>query len=166
MIYFVREPREGLVKIGYSANPWRRIEALQIGNHAQLIIEAVVDGEMADEAKLHTRFAAQRVRGEWFRWSGPIAAHVASLESKAAPVGKRDPIKTVVNRALMAEGFSSSYCAELHSGPRRWTFPLALKVWRATGHCVGPIAGATPDELRVLEKFILADEMASRRRAA
>lgn len=70
MIYFIQEGEDGPVKIGYSKeNCERRLSSLQTGNPRQLTLAAVrtgAHGMPAKERELHDRFAAHRIRGEWF----------------------------------------------------------------------------------------------------
>lgn len=51
-------------------------------------------------------------------------------------------------------GTSIPYASQLLNGKRPWTQALAIKLYRATGAKVGPIAEATPREIAVLERFI------------
>lgn len=66
MIYVVRCSATGLRKIGVAKDPARRIDELQTGSASELVLELVAPGDMPDEQRLHKRFAAKRVRGEWF----------------------------------------------------------------------------------------------------
>lgn len=83
MIYFIQSGEDGPVKIGFTnGNPLNRLRSLQIGSHQELFLRAVVSGDEAAEAKLHRRFAKQRVRGEWFR---PVPSLVKLIEKHAPP---------------------------------------------------------------------------------
>lgn len=165
MIYFVRDPERALVKIGYSGNAWRRFSKIQTECPGLLVLEVAIDGEPADEAALHARFADQRSRGEWFRWDGPVADHVATLQGLPRPT-RRDSVKTEINRSIQRLGFGHAYASFLQSGSRQWTLPIALGVWLDCGHRVGPIVGATDEEIAVLLKFIEPAGAAAPARAA
>ena len=78
-VYFIRNPGSDHVKIGYSSRPSERLQALRTASATDLVIEVVLPGQGAEEAALHRRFAEQRLRGEWFVWSGPVAEFVAAL---------------------------------------------------------------------------------------
>lgn len=54
------------VKIGISLDPGKRQVELQCGCPWDLILLAVAPGTLADEARLHSEYASQRIRGEWF----------------------------------------------------------------------------------------------------
>ena len=60
-----------------------------------------------------------------------------------------------------ALGISIPYASQLLTGARLWTRPLALRVFRATGAKVGPIAAATDDEIAVLTRFEPPQEAAA-----
>ena len=66
-VYFIRD-EFGLVKIGHTRDPWRRLQALQTASGMRLAVVRVVDGGQKVEHWLHKRFADDRVRarGEWF----------------------------------------------------------------------------------------------------
>lgn len=61
------------VKIGWSASPEKRIEQLQTASAHTLRVLDKHPGPRGLERFLHCRFAAERVRGEWFRLSDPVA---------------------------------------------------------------------------------------------
>lgn len=76
-VYFIRAG--SVVKIGYSADPHKRLADLQTANHRKLTLVATIPGEREDESRLHGRFAAYRIAGEWFTYSRPIRALVRSV---------------------------------------------------------------------------------------
>lgn len=57
-----------------------------------------------------------------------------------------------------AVGISVPYASQLLSKEagrkaRQPSMSMAVRIYRATGHKLGPIAGATEDEIAVLERF-------------
>lgn len=76
-IYFIQDGEDGPIKIGSGRNPWLRLEHLQIGNPRELHIRAVVRTHRGYERELHQRFAAHRIRGEWFE---PVPDLLALIE--------------------------------------------------------------------------------------
>lgn len=66
-VYFVQAGDGGNIKIGVSGNPETRVAGLQTGSDEPLRILATIPGGRAVEKELHRRFAALRVKGEWFR---------------------------------------------------------------------------------------------------
>ena len=65
-VYFI-EAANGLIKIGRSTDPLRRLRGLQTGSPVQLRMVLVLTGlGVADEMALHDRFAEYRSHGEWF----------------------------------------------------------------------------------------------------
>jgi hypothetical protein len=69
MIYFVQVGWEdGPIKIGYSANLSQRISMLRVAAvNTRVWLLSAIPGDMQDEKALHRRFAAHRIRGEYFR---------------------------------------------------------------------------------------------------
>jgi integrase len=67
-VYFIQSGDR--VKIGWSADVSDRITALQTGTPEPLHVIHVIPGEREDERRFHIEFAAQRIRGEWFRLEG------------------------------------------------------------------------------------------------
>jgi hypothetical protein len=80
MIYFITAREVGRVKIGYSADPVCRFQKIRCDNAAGVVLERVTDGTTADEAALHTRYAADCVHGEWYRLTDEIEALMGTLE--------------------------------------------------------------------------------------
>lgn len=66
-VYLVRGELTGLYKIGIANDVSRRLAELQSGSPDDLRLVSKIDGGRAVEQQLHRRFAALRVRGEWFR---------------------------------------------------------------------------------------------------
>lgn len=81
MIYFVACPQANAVKIGamWGGNPYHRLMTLQVGCPFDLELLAVCDGGDKAEAALHDRFAEHRIRGEWFRLTDELRAHIAQF---------------------------------------------------------------------------------------
>lgn len=63
-VYLISNGRH--VKIGVSVDPLTRMEILQIGSSDPLSLVHCWPGGYEEEAALHKRFQAKRVRGEWF----------------------------------------------------------------------------------------------------
>lgn len=68
MIYFIQEEnnREGLIKIGYSVNPYGRLKQIQGMSPIRLEIIKLLEGDTNLEYFLHNEFSDLRVQGEWF----------------------------------------------------------------------------------------------------
>lgn len=66
-----------LVKIGYSRDYLRRrvqLEQLPVGHVLEILGTHI--GDRAEEARVHALFAADRVEGEWFRYSDAIREYI------------------------------------------------------------------------------------------
>lgn len=72
MIYVVQRDSDDAVKIGWSSDVERRTRELRKGETFQLVLLFVFPGDKPDELRLHTRFAADRLEGEWFRFGDAI----------------------------------------------------------------------------------------------
>lgn len=82
-VYFIRSGNA--VKIGVSDNVGKRIEQLKTSTHRKLRLVGLADGGIGLEKELHTRFAAYRIRGEWFKWCQEISEYVADLTPADEP---------------------------------------------------------------------------------
>lgn len=67
-VYFIEAAILGLVKIGISDNPRKRLQTMQTGSPDRLFIRGVwhVDDAEYFERRFHRRFRRCHVRGEWF----------------------------------------------------------------------------------------------------
>jgi len=66
VVYFI-ESESGLVKIGKSSNPEKRLKALQVANSEKLKIIKIINKNA--EKKIQSYFKSERVNGEWFKKS-------------------------------------------------------------------------------------------------
>jgi hypothetical protein len=82
-VYFVREGTSGPIKIGCSKSITKRISYLQVGASEPLVLLAVFVGGREEERSLHARFAACRVRGEWFD-AEPVMAWLAAYQEASS----------------------------------------------------------------------------------
>jgi hypothetical protein len=80
MIYFISEilgsGKVSRVKIGYSANPHKRLQNLQTGNANTLEITKIVPGDKRDERLYHDRFKSLHLAYEWFRFDGDLKTFI------------------------------------------------------------------------------------------
>jgi len=102
VIYFIQCSGTCAIKIGHvsldEADSRRR--ELQCGNPSELVLLGTMPGDLGTERQLHERFAAARIRGEWFRpvpdlllliWRGqapPSAPDASSNRPRARPRGR------------------------------------------------------------------------------
>jgi len=77
MIYFIGCPAADAVKIGVTwNNPYSRLGQAQVNCPLDLELLATCVGGVNAERELHDRFADLRIRGEWFRLSDELRAHI------------------------------------------------------------------------------------------
>lgn len=63
------------------------------------------------------------------------------------------PEELTPSRLASAIGISLPYASQVLSGARPPAVPLAIRIYRATGHKLGPIQNATDEDIDVLERF-------------
>lgn len=77
-VYLLREG--DFVKIGSSVNPKQRLAAYGTHSPRPMELLACLPATVATEAELHTRFAAYRERGEWFRLEGELREWISNVQ--------------------------------------------------------------------------------------
>jgi hypothetical protein len=82
VIYFIRAVNSGTIKIGVSNDPRRRLESMQTGSPEPLELLGVLPGGVDEERRLHRRFSAFRIHGEWFRGDETLAKAIDELVKK------------------------------------------------------------------------------------
>jgi hypothetical protein len=80
VIYFIRSPIA--VKIGMAKSAQRRLTVLQTSHPEPLELVATCEGGRALETEYHRRFAAHRLRGEWFSPHPDILAEIERLSAQ------------------------------------------------------------------------------------
>jgi hypothetical protein len=69
------------VKIGFASKLEDRVSMLQTSSHHALKILSAIKGTAKVEKELHRKFAADHIRGEWFRRTEAIEAFIATRHS-------------------------------------------------------------------------------------
>jgi hypothetical protein len=72
------------VKIGTCANVKSRLQGIQSGMPGRVRVHYVTPGGRALESELHNLFAADRVTGEWFRYSTAIREWIKADQARRA----------------------------------------------------------------------------------
>lgn len=83
--YAILNPITGLVKIGISSAPARRVRSLSAASGVVLSLLGDEPGGKEHEQELHARFSDQHAMGEWFRFEGAVREWAAQLEPSPAP---------------------------------------------------------------------------------
>ena len=60
---------------------------------------------------------------------------------------------TTLAERLRSIGISESYASQIMNGRRKPSLPLALKIHRELGVQLGPIAAASADDIKALERL-------------
>ena len=67
-LYIIQSDLTGMIKIGRSKDPAKRLNQLQTGNPNKLKLIASFEGEGWKEKNLHERLEKFRLEGEWFSY--------------------------------------------------------------------------------------------------
>lgn len=79
VVYFIgMEGDKSAVKIGFASKLEDRVATLQTSSHHELKVLAAIKGTAKFEKELHRKFAADHIRGEWFRRTEAIEAFIAA----------------------------------------------------------------------------------------
>lgn len=73
-VYLIHAPAVDMIKIGYAANPARRIGSIATSCPFPLAILATREGGFSLERAMHRALRESRVHGEWFRHWGQCVA--------------------------------------------------------------------------------------------
>lgn len=84
-IYAIRAGASGPVKFGWARDIGERLRKFQTAHFVTLTVAGFGPGTRHDEAQLHQRLAAERIRGEWYRASNTTLAAVAALATPRDP---------------------------------------------------------------------------------
>ena len=82
-VYFLEAGE--LIKIGFSRNLKNRLRTLQDALPYEGVLLHTIIGTERMEAFLHARFAADRVRGEWFKRSAKLLEYIDLLKAGHVP---------------------------------------------------------------------------------
>jgi hypothetical protein len=77
-VYFVRSENGGPIKIGFAVDLKSRISNLQTGRPDKLCVLHVQGGTEDDEKKLHEKFNAHSINGEWFHPGEDLIEYIAT----------------------------------------------------------------------------------------
>jgi len=80
-VYFIESKSSGLVKIGYSNNPQKRLKEIKTMSPELLELVAIMPGAKEDEFSLHEKFAHLRKHGEWFEMCSEIGEFISGTKS-------------------------------------------------------------------------------------
>jgi hypothetical protein len=109
-VYFIRATHTGLIKIGLSDEPWRRIRQLQAVNADDLVMLGFRIGSLELEHAYHIRFKAHRQQGEWFMSTPELMEEVAAaratrgmpFDEASTDVGQHYVSRRLKDRPLIA----------------------------------------------------------------
>lgn len=148
-VYLMSDGRDRYFKIGFSADPQRRVRELNTG--APLGIEVLWQepGSVHDEAWLHDYFHARRARGEWFLFDDqdPIrAVEDAWAVLKDVGQGCRKSETRAPQRAVVPG--QDRVLPFLQASPWRSSYGLAKRSGVHEHHVMALLDNLPPDLLR------------------
>jgi len=146
-IYIVRAGEDGPVKIGYSADPDRRISKIQTDCPHRLSVLATGDADRYPEKQLHARFASARTVGEWFNPIPEILALARDIGFVQRPRidvtphplrewrEKRGLSREELSALVESEGghMDRRYCEAIENGQRNPGYGLARVLFKISG---------------------------------
>lgn len=99
MIYFLRHPETGLIKIGKTKNYHQRLSQL-IAEHGDLELLGIMQGYTDKECELHEQFSSLNVRGdlkgvEWFESEQSLLGYIDDNSSMNIPKPDGQPMVNV-----------------------------------------------------------------------
>jgi hypothetical protein len=81
-IYIIGFDGDDRVKIGITGDLKARLRSFATGNPSEIKVHVAFSGNVRDERELHRRFAADRLKGEWFRLSTAITEFIIENRKK------------------------------------------------------------------------------------
>lgn len=81
-VYFLQAENKGFIKIGFTNNPYSRIESIRAMSPVSLDVLVIITGGKPLEQKLHQRFSHLRHHGEWFHPEPELLEYINGLESE------------------------------------------------------------------------------------
>jgi hypothetical protein len=134
-VYFAE--RDGLVKIGYSADPHRRMAQLK----ARLL--AVMPGGERMERRMHVLFAEYRSHDEWFHPGVGLVTFIEALHGDDPYLRvdlPKEYARAEVARRVAAQRDETARAASIAATKAAWELAL-LEEERNAGHWPRPIPG-------------------------
>jgi hypothetical protein len=149
-VYMVQAGENGPVKVGFAANPERRIDGLQIGQPVVLTVLRIMEGCRRFEAALHKHFAHLRIRGEWFTHSDEMLGDLEFLRPGPVPEAVPRPVKydAALVRILAKVGGPSKLAAFLGLVPSavtQWLTVPPRHMFRIEALTGIPVSEIRPD---------------------
>lgn len=148
-VYFIRCGEDGPVKIGIASDVEARRTALQTAHFEELHVLRSVDGTHRHERWLHDRYAANHIRGEWFRFDPEMLSvelpdtatiyknHYARAYHPVSTEAAR--MRSMLERIALPIAPGETITAQQHRIAERMGVPLrrALYWWKQRGQSVG-----------------------------
>lgn len=79
-VYFASPEDQDVMKIGFSKEPRARMAGVNTGSHQEITLDFCFATYREAEKMIHRRFAADRLRGEWFKYTRALAEFIDDLD--------------------------------------------------------------------------------------
>ncbi len=116
-VYFIKNPASGLIKIGYSKNPWARLSELRRNYGSDLSVVATIKTVEKSESSIHATFDQYRVEGEWFTESECIKSVILAVV--AGEITTVDATRSYVDNYCSAPTPPTNTDTDLKENPER-----------------------------------------------
>jgi predicted XRE-type DNA-binding protein len=145
-VYCIGEGSGRAVKVGYSADPHRRLAKIRADNVGDMKLLGMLPGNVALEAEIHRRFEYLHIRGEWFDDFGcAITDFFGPLASIEAQVVEVINLRTWMQANGLTQidlsgalGVHSSIVSRLLAQKMRPSLDLAVRIECLTGGIIAP----------------------------
>jgi hypothetical protein len=136
-VYFIRCGEA--IKIGFSQNPWARLNALKTGSPVEPELIGHIAGTMVLERELQTKFASAKINREWFRPTKELLAYIASVVD-----GSSLPVATVAGQSTTVVTLVGSVATTGQLQPEAEAEAEAEKKERTESACAPPAPELQP----------------------
>jgi DNA-binding transcriptional regulator YdaS (Cro superfamily) len=161
------------VKIGFAKNPIRRLSEINVATHDRCELIGFARANRAHEKEIHSIFASERIRGEWFRRGGTVEIFIDMLPKatferilRHFPRAVSGNVGNKLAEFMKRSGITESEMAKrancsqptinkIKNGTSSPSFELIKEIHRATGGEVTP-----NDFLVIREKVDSSDSVA------
>lgn len=114
MIYFIQVGENGLIKIGYSRNPDKRLETIQSNNHEILNPLGKIPGSLQREKEIHDDLKEFRHKGEWFKPTHEVLEYIEAIKQVDYEIVEGVPVAILWRGYRQLTTDPCPFCGERH----------------------------------------------------
>lgn len=83
LVYAVQRKRDAAIKLGWTSSLARRLHEIGRDTRSEVKLLAAIPGDKPAELRLHARFKAHHIEGEWYQPADEILSWIESLGAAA-----------------------------------------------------------------------------------